>query len=56
MHYMKTLGIYLLSQGKVEPHLEEHSIHLVLYCYFNACHWKMSFLKGTPREEVTLGM
>jgi hypothetical protein len=41
------------GKGKVEPHLE-CSIDLVLYSYFTVHHWKMSFLNGTPRKEVTL--
>jgi hypothetical protein len=53
---MKTLSIILLSQGKVKAHLEKHSIDLVFYCYFNMHHWKVNFLNGTRREEVTLGI
>jgi hypothetical protein len=50
------LASFCYLKGKVEAHLEECSIDLVLCCYFNVHHWKMSSLKGTQREEVTLGM
>jgi hypothetical protein len=49
-----TWHLFCYPKGKVEPHLEERSIDLVLYCYFNVHHWKMTFLKGHQGRRLHL--
>jgi len=42
MPCMKTLNIFLLFKGRVDPCLEELSINFVFYCYFNVHHRKIT--------------